>query len=76
MRPRLNAEQVATMNNEKVRIHANFRDKDGVIWHYVPLESNTWPNGNPHRAVYRTAYGGKLVVWLNEVGQLIYAQYA
>ena len=60
----------------RVKIVKTFRGKDGTIWHLNPYQTSLWPNGNPHRALYESLWGVRLVVWLNEVGNLTYAQYA
>lgn len=68
----LTEEQVAKVSEDyKVKLNENFRN-DGVTWYLVPCETKAWPNGNPYRVLYENLLGNRLVVWLNEVGGMIY----
>ena len=69
----LREEQIITnvSKDYKVELNENFRD-EGVTWYLVPCETKAWPNGNPHRVLYENLLGNRLVIWLNEVGNMIY----
>lgn len=67
---------VSTRVGERVTVYETFNTQDGLMWHLMHRETQKWPNGNPYRLLYRTMFGERLVVWLNEIGELIYAQYA
>ena len=62
--------------NNHLKLVKYFRAKDGTMWYLNPYNTLKWPNGNPCRCLYESLWGGKLVVRLNEIGQLTYAQYA
>ncbi len=61
---------------ERITPRNEFKGDDGAIWYLIPCETTIWPNGNPYRLLYRTIWGNKLIVWLNEIGGLIFAKYA
>ena len=72
----IKADMFTKEEENHVKVLKNFRSKDGTIWYLNQDSTSKWPNGNPHRALYESLWGGKLVVWLNELGGMIYAQYA
>ena len=69
-------EVVVQKNDKQVILQSEFKDDDGERWYLIPCETAVWPNGNPHIAYYRTVWGTRMVIWLNEVGGLIFSQYA
>lgn len=73
MKQQLRESQIVKEVSEdyKVELNDNFRN-EGIIWYLVPGETKEWPNGNPHKALYENLVGNRLVVWLNEVGGMIY----
>ena len=73
---KLKEEQIGKVRERKVTLFESFRDKYGTIWYLVPRETSHWPNNNPHRILYENLWGSKLIIWLNEFGGMIYAQYA
>ena len=65
-------EIVRNKNNNEVSLFERVWTSDGLMWYLIPGEIKEWPNGNPHRVLYENLVGNRLVVWLNEVGGLIY----
>lgn len=69
----LSEEQVVkNRQNNKVSLYETIWTNDGLTWYLIPLETKTWPNGNPHRVLYENLLGNRLVIWLNEIGGMIY----
>ena len=69
----LSEEQVVkNKNNNKVSLYETIWTNDGLTWYLIPVETKTWPNGNPYRVLYENMVGNRLVIWLNEIGGMIY----
>ena len=74
----LKEEQIISSSEgvERITPRNEFKGNDGFMWYLIPRETMAWPNGNPYKILYETIWGNKLIVWLNEVGGLIFARYA
>lgn len=71
----LSEEQVVkNRQNNKVSLYETIWTNDGLTWYLIPVETQTWPNKNPHRVLYENLLGNRLVIWLNEVGGMIYSR--
>ena len=65
-------EIIRNKNNNEVSLFERVWTDDGLMWYLIPGETKEWPNGNPHRVLYENLLVNRLVVWLNEVGGMIY----
>lgn len=65
-------EIIRNKNNNEVSLFERVWTDDGLMWYLIPGETKEWPNGNPQRVLYENLLGNRLVVWLNEVGGMIY----
>ena len=63
---------VRNTENNKVSVFEKILTNDGLTWYLIPGETRVWPNNNPHRVLYENLMGNRLVIWLNEVGGMIY----
>ena len=70
---KLKEDKVTMKSENSVKLNDNFKDDvNGIVWYLVPRETLEWPNGNPRKALYENLIGNRLVIWLNEVGGMIY----
>lgn len=67
---------VISDGGERIKTRSKFKAEDGSVWQLEPHKTDSWPNGNPHKVSYKTLWGSRLIVWLNEVGNLIYTRLA
>ena len=68
----LSEEQVRTKHNNEVSLFEKIWTNDGLTWCLMPGKIKEWPNGNPHEVMYKDSLGNRMVIWLNEVGDMIY----
>lgn len=73
MRLHLSEKQIL---KDGVTLKKEFKTEDGMTWYLIPYKTSCWPNGTPHKVSYQTLCGCRIIIRLDETGNLIVAKYA